>query len=77
MFATLKKFKIKENDISISKMYNRNDKLYEVIYEISAIFDDFRKLENLNNLLVEKLDNTVILLEPKFSHSQIRIENMK
>ncbi len=77
MFATLKKFKIKENDISISKMYNRNDKLYEVVYEISAIFDDFRKLENLNNLLVEKLDNTVILLEPKFSHSQIRIENMK
>jgi len=77
VFATLKKFKIKENDISISKMYNRNDKLYEVIYEISAIFDDFRKLENLNNLLVEKLDNTVILLEPKFSHSQIRIENIK
>jgi hypothetical protein len=77
VFATLKKFKIKENDISISKMYNRNDKLYEVVYEISAIFDDFRKLENLNNLLVEKLDNTVILLEPKFSHSQIRIENMK
>ncbi len=77
MFATLKKFKIKENDISISKMYNRNDKLYEVVYEISAIFDDFRKLENLNNLLVEKLDNTVILLEPKFSHSQIRIENIK
>ena len=32
-------------------MYNRNDKLYEVIYEISAIFEDFRKLENLNNLL--------------------------
>lgn len=58
-------------------MYNRNDKLYEVIYEISAIFDEFRKLENLNNLLVEKLDNTVILLEPKFSHSQIRIENIK
>jgi hypothetical protein len=77
VFATLKKFKIKENDISISKMYNRNDKLYEVVYEISAIFDDFRKLENLNNLLVEKLDNTVILLEPKFSHSQIRIENIK
>ena len=68
---------VKENDISISKTYNRNENLYEVVYEISAILDDFKKLETINNLFVEKLDKTVSVLEPKLSHSVIRIENIK
>lgn len=58
-------------------MYNRNNKLYEVINEITATLDDFKQLESLNNLIVEKLDTNVSVLEPKFSHSKIRIENIK
>lgn len=58
-------------------MYNRNNKLYEVINEITATLDDFKQLESLNNLIVEKLDTNVTVLEPKFSHSTIRIENIK
>lgn len=58
-------------------MYNRTEKLYEVIYEITSIVDDFKKLETLNNLFIEKLDKSVTVLEPKFSHSTIRTENIK
>jgi hypothetical protein len=41
------------------------------------MLDDFKKLETLNNLFVEKLDKTVSVLEPKFSYSVIRSESIK
>jgi hypothetical protein len=46
-------------------------------YIFNNIINNNMNDENLNNLLVEKLDNNVSLLEPNFSHSPIRIDNIK
>jgi hypothetical protein len=55
----MKKNRVKESDIIVSKVFNRDGKLYEVVYEVSAVFDDFKMYENVQNLFVEKLDKTV------------------
>jgi len=68
---------LKETDIIISKIYNRKDNLYEVLIEISAFFCDFAKYQQLHNLFVEKLDETVKVLPAEFSHTSLRVENLK
>lgn len=77
VFQTLKKNRVKESDITVSKIFNRNGKLYEVVYEVAAVFNDFKVYENVQNLFVEKLDKTVTVLEPKFYLSHLRTENIK
>jgi hypothetical protein len=77
VFQTMKKNRVKESDIIVSKVFNRDGKLYEVVYEVSAVFDDFKMYENVQNLFVEKLDKTVTVLEPKFFLSHLRTENIK
>ena len=63
-------------------MYSRTQgklkMLYEVKYEVSATFDDFKVYEQLHNQFVEKLDmTTVTLLQPKFFLSSLRTDNIK
>ncbi len=61
----------------MSKVYNRQGKFYEVIHEVSAVFDDFKVYEDVQNLFVEKLDSNVILYQPKFFSTSARTENIK
>ena len=67
----------KESDISLSKIYNRVDNMYMVVYEITGVLDDFKVYEQLHNQFIEKLDKTVALLEPKFYHTPLKLESIK
>ncbi len=66
-----------ESEITVAKIYNRNEKFYEVVYEISTVLDDFKKLEQIHNHFIEKLDKCVIVQEPKIFQSPLRLENIK
>lgn len=57
--------------------YSRRDHLYEVRCELSSILSDYKTFLQIYNILVEKLDKTVKILEPELSHSQNRIEALK
>jgi uncharacterized protein YggE len=74
---TLKNSALKETDINISKLYNRKDNLYEALCEVTAYMTDFNKYQQLHNLFVEKLDETVKVLAPELSHTSLRLENLK
>ena len=51
--------------------------MFEVLIEIVAIFTDFAKYQQVHNLLIEKLDASVKLLQPQLFHTSLRLENLK
>ncbi len=51
--------------------------MYLVVYEITGVLDDFKVYEQMHNQFIEKLDKTVTLLEPKFYHTQLRLESIR
>ena len=61
----------------MTKSFARVENKYQVLTEIVAVLDDFHKYQHVQNLLVEKLDKTVTILEPVFYHTSLRLENIK
>lgn len=67
----------KESNIFVNTSYCRRDDLYEVRCELSSILSDYKIYLQIYNILIEKLDKTVKILEPELSHSPNRIEALK
>jgi hypothetical protein len=61
----------------LAKIYYRVEKGFEVITEISAVFNDLKRFQQIYNVMIEKLDKTVTVKEPEFFHSNLRIEAIK
>jgi hypothetical protein len=75
---TLRNFGVKEQDKSFVQSIVRRDTMYEVIAELTALFIDIQRYQLCHNQLVEKLDSPVVrVLNPVFSHSTLRLENLK
>ncbi|XP_069743532.1 interleukin-1 receptor-associated kinase 1-binding protein 1 homolog isoform X2 [Narcine bancroftii] len=67
----------KENNITVTKDFRRIENGYQMEAEICVIFSDFGKMEDFCNLLVEKLDSTVVVGSPQFFHTNKTMENIR
>lgn len=74
---TLKSYHIKENSYKINRILSRSENIYRYEVEIVVEFTDFLKCEEICNLLVEKLDNTVSVSSPAFFHSPSKLESLR
>lgn len=66
-----------DSDIQISKSMRRSDSMYQMDVEVTALFIDLHKCQNVSNLLVEKLDPTVTVCLPEFFHSSVTLQNLR
>ncbi|KAK3580271.1 hypothetical protein CHS0354_023509 [Potamilus streckersoni] len=68
---------IKDTDMKVHKQMRRIDSFYEMTAEVVVVFLDFHKCQTACNLLVEKLDETVIVCPPEFYHASSTLENLR
>ena len=68
---------LQDSDIQISKSMRRADSMYQMDVEVTALFIDLHKCQNVSNLLVEKLDPTVTVCLPEFFHSSVTLQNLR
>ncbi|EDO32163.1 predicted protein [Nematostella vectensis] len=77
ILQTLKSYRIKDTCYKINRILTRQEKTYFYETEIIVEFSDFLKCEEVSNLLVEKLDETVTVSPPVFYHSTERLANLR
>lgn len=77
IIQTLHNHSVKDSDIQISKSMRRSDSMYQMDVEVTALFIDLHKCQNVSNLLVEKLDPTVTVCLPEFFHSSVTLQNLR
>ena len=75
VLQTLKSYHIK--DFTIHKSLQRVEKLYQMEVEVVVEFSDFSKCEQVCNLLVEKLDETVKVLRPFLYHTPSKLDSLR
>ena len=75
VLQTLKSYHIK--DFTIHKSLNRVEKLYQLEVEVIVEFSDFSKCEQVCNLLVEKLDETVKVSSPVLYHTPSKLDSLR
>uniref|UniRef100_A0A8B9L7H7 Interleukin-1 receptor-associated kinase 1 binding protein 1 n=1 Tax=Astyanax mexicanus TaxID=7994 RepID=A0A8B9L7H7_ASTMX len=70
ILQTLRQHAVKEEDTVVTKHIQREEDLYCVQAEVSVVFSDFEKMQNVRSVLIEKLDRSVYIGDPQFSHSE-------
>ena len=75
ILQTLRSHHVK--DYRMSTTLNRNEKAYRLDVEVNIEFSDFAKCEQVCNLLVEKLDETVKVSSPVLYHSPAKLELLR
>ena len=75
VLQTLKSYHIKE--FTIHKSLNRVERLYQMEVEVVVEFSDFAKCEQVCNLLVEKLDETVKVSSPVLHHTPSKLDSLR
>ncbi|KAM8952613.1 interleukin-1 receptor-associated kinase 1-binding protein 1 [Pelodytes ibericus] len=73
----LRQIGITEENISTTKEIQRMSNTYQMEAEVCVVFSDFGKLQNICNLLVEKLESSVTICPPQFYHSQQCLEKLR
>ncbi|XP_075056714.1 interleukin-1 receptor-associated kinase 1-binding protein 1 isoform X1 [Mixophyes fleayi] len=68
---------VMDENITISKEIQRTANTYQMEAEVCVIFKDFEKLQDICNILVEKLDRSVCISSPQFFHSPEGIEKLR
>lgn len=61
-------FSFQEGDVTKTSSLTKSDGLFYMVTEISVVFVDFTKCQNVCNFLVEKLDDSVHISQPHFFH---------
>ncbi|XP_068755376.1 interleukin-1 receptor-associated kinase 1-binding protein 1 homolog [Montipora capricornis] len=75
VLQTLKSYHIKE--YKMHKSLEKVEKLYRLEVEVVVDFGDFSKCEQVCNILVEKLDDTVKVSSPELYHSPGRLDSQR
>ncbi|XP_044128813.1 interleukin-1 receptor-associated kinase 1-binding protein 1 [Bufo gargarizans] len=74
---TLRQTGLTDENITVSKEIERKANAYQMDAEVCVVFDDFEKLQNICNILVEKLDSSVWISSPHFYHSPENMEQLR
>ncbi|CAG2209541.1 Interleukin-1 receptor-associated kinase 1-binding protein 1 [Mytilus edulis] len=77
VLQTLHNHSIKESDIKVYKNMRRVDSMYSLETIIEVMFCEVHKCQTVSNILVEKLDETVNVCLPQFSHAQQTLHNLR
>ncbi|XP_069829601.1 interleukin-1 receptor-associated kinase 1-binding protein 1 isoform X2 [Dendropsophus ebraccatus] len=67
----------RDEHITISKEIERKANSYQMDAEVCVVFEDFENLQNICNMLVEKLDSSVCIHSPHFYHSPENMEKLR
>ncbi|KAI4900684.1 hypothetical protein NFI96_010199 [Prochilodus magdalenae] len=70
ILQTARQHGAKEEDIVVTKHIEREGDFYHMQAEVSVVFLDFKKMEHVRSVLLEKLDKSVCVGNPQFSHSE-------
>ncbi|KAM4043241.1 interleukin-1 receptor-associated kinase 1-binding protein 1 [Anomaloglossus baeobatrachus] len=68
---------VTDENITISKEIGRKANAYQMDAEVCVEFQDFEKLQNICNLLIEKLSSSVCISPPHFYHSPENMEILR
>ncbi|XP_073531698.1 interleukin-1 receptor-associated kinase 1-binding protein 1 [Phyllobates terribilis] len=74
---TLRQRAVTGENITISKEIERKANSYQMDAEVCVVFEDFEKLQNICNMLVEKLSTSVCISSPQFYHSPENMETLR
>ncbi|XP_072498755.1 interleukin-1 receptor-associated kinase 1-binding protein 1 [Notamacropus eugenii] len=74
---SLQKPGIQAENITVTKDFSRIENAYHMEAEVCITFTEFGKMQDICNLLVEKLDSSVIISSPQFYHTPGAIENLR
>ncbi|XP_029452875.1 interleukin-1 receptor-associated kinase 1-binding protein 1 [Rhinatrema bivittatum] len=66
-----------EENMTVMKNFTRVENAYQMEAEVCITFSDFGKMQNLCNLLVEKLDGSVLISPLQFYHTQEAVEKLR
>ncbi|XP_028809181.1 interleukin-1 receptor-associated kinase 1-binding protein 1 homolog [Denticeps clupeoides] len=69
ILQTLRQRGVKDEDTSVTRHIQRHEQLYSVEAEVRVVFSDFEKMEQVCFVLMEKLDRSVHIGTPQFTHS--------
>ncbi|XP_061610692.1 interleukin-1 receptor-associated kinase 1-binding protein 1 homolog [Phyllopteryx taeniolatus] len=60
---------VKDDDVTVRKFLHRDEEVYHMNVEVTVTFSDFDKMEQACSVLLEKLDRSVSVGQPRFFHS--------
>ncbi|XP_066529092.1 interleukin-1 receptor-associated kinase 1-binding protein 1 homolog [Hoplias malabaricus] len=69
ILQTITQHGVREEDLVVTKFVQRDGDLFRMQTEVSGVFSDFKTMECVRSVLIEKLDKSVCVGEPHFSHS--------
>uniref|UniRef100_A0AAY5E9L6 Interleukin-1 receptor-associated kinase 1 binding protein 1 n=2 Tax=Electrophorus electricus TaxID=8005 RepID=A0AAY5E9L6_ELEEL len=69
ILQTMRQHGVQEEDTAVRKHVRREGDLYSMQTEVSVVFSDFEKMQRVRSVLIEKLDRSVCVGEPRFEHS--------
>ncbi|KAL4661023.1 interleukin-1 receptor-associated kinase 1-binding protein 1 [Arapaima gigas] len=77
ILQTLRHQQVKDEHRNVTRTVRREDGAYSMEAEVAVVFTDFVKMQEVSNTLVEKLDRTVYVGVPQFSHSEEHLHQLR
>nr|XP_027310767.2 interleukin-1 receptor-associated kinase 1-binding protein 1 [Anas platyrhynchos] len=68
---------VPEENMTVTEDFSRLENTYQMEAEVSIIFSDFGKMQNVCNLLTEKLGTSVTISPPHFYHTPEAIDALR
>ncbi|XP_061316417.1 interleukin-1 receptor-associated kinase 1-binding protein 1 isoform X1 [Pezoporus flaviventris] len=68
---------VPEENMTVTEDFNRVENTYQMEAEVCIIFSDFGKMQNVCNLLIEKLGTSVTISPPHFYHTPEAVDTLR
>nr|XP_021401045.1 interleukin-1 receptor-associated kinase 1-binding protein 1 isoform X1 [Lonchura striata domestica] len=68
---------VPEENMTVTEDFSRVENTYQMEAEVCIIFSDFGKMQNVCNLLIEKLGTSVTINPPNFYHTPEAIDTLR
>ncbi|XP_061669003.1 interleukin-1 receptor-associated kinase 1-binding protein 1 homolog [Syngnathoides biaculeatus] len=66
-----------KEEVTVRKFLHRDEEMYHMNVEVTVTFSDFEKMEQACSVLLEKLDRSVSVGQPRFFHSAECLNNVR
>ncbi|XP_037248934.1 interleukin-1 receptor-associated kinase 1-binding protein 1 isoform X1 [Falco biarmicus] len=68
---------VPEENMTVTEDFSRVENTYQMEAEVCIVFSDFGKMQNVCNLLIEKLGTSVTISPPHFYHTPEAIDTLR
>ncbi|XP_051518914.1 interleukin-1 receptor-associated kinase 1-binding protein 1 homolog [Myxocyprinus asiaticus] len=69
ILQTVRQHDVKVDNITVAKHLQREEELFHMQAEVQVVFLDFEKMQHVRSVLIEKLDKSVCVGDPHYTHS--------